>query len=60
MADIRLTVNRLQCNVTLNIGLTSSKVWPGFSLDTATISRLCGGGAGFDPYISGYQMFNVT
>ena len=44
----------LRYNVTLNIGLTSSKVWPGFSLDTATISRLCACGAdfGFDPYIS--------
>ncbi|MDZ9925992.1 hypothetical protein SNE04_02480, partial [Escherichia coli] len=27
----------LRYNVTLNIGLTSSNVWPGFSLDTATI-----------------------
>ncbi|WP_073809751.1 hypothetical protein, partial [Shigella boydii] len=44
----------LRYDVTLNIGLTSSKVWPGFSLDTATISRLCACGAdfGFDPYIS--------
>ena len=44
----------LRYNVTLNIGLTSSNVWPGFSLDTATISRLCACGAdfGFDPYIS--------
>ncbi|EFL9867215.1 N-acetyldiaminopimelate deacetylase, partial [Escherichia coli] len=34
--------------------LTSSNVWPGFSLDTATIGRLCACGAdfGFDPYIS--------
>lgn len=32
-------------DVTLNIGLTSSNVWPGFSLDTATISRLCACGA---------------
>ncbi|HAJ6270527.1 TPA: hypothetical protein HMW22_14350 [Escherichia coli] len=41
-------------DVTLNIGLTSSNVWPGFSLDTATISRLCTCGAdfGFDLYIS--------
>nr|EHA7560038.1 hypothetical protein [Escherichia coli] len=41
----------LRYNVTLNIGLTSSNVWPGFSLDTATISRLCACGAdfGFDP-----------
>lgn len=41
----------LRYDVTLNIGLTSSKVWPGFSLDTATISRLCACGAdfGFDP-----------
>lgn len=41
-------------DVTLNIGLTSSNVWPGFSLDTATISRLCACGAdfGFDLYIS--------
>ncbi|EGK3993385.1 hypothetical protein IPA62_001600 [Escherichia coli] len=41
-------------DVTLNIGLTSSNVWPGFSLDTATIGRLCACGAdfGFDPYIS--------
>lgn len=44
----------LRYNVTLNIGLTSSNVWPGFSLDTATIGRLCACGAdfGFDPYIS--------
>ncbi|EFT6953082.1 hypothetical protein HVK80_001754 [Escherichia coli] len=44
----------LRYNVTLNIGLTSSNVWPGFSLDTATISRLCACGAdfGFAPYIS--------
>ncbi|PND95733.1 hypothetical protein C1I57_28250, partial [Escherichia coli] len=41
-------------DVTLNISLTSSNVWPGFSLDTATISRLCACGAdfGFDLYIS--------
>lgn len=41
-------------NLTLNIGLISSNVWPGFTLDTATISRLCACGAdfGFDPYIS--------
>lgn len=44
----------LRYNVTLNIGLTSSNVWPGFSLDTTTIGRLCACGAdfGFDPYIS--------
>ena len=36
-------------DVTLNIGLTSSNVWPGFSLDTATIS----------PISVMYQMFNV-
>ncbi|EFY0238447.1 TPA: hypothetical protein HNV15_000490, partial [Shigella dysenteriae] len=44
----------LRYNVTLNIGLTSRNVWPGFYLDTATISRLsaCGADFGFDPYIS--------
>ena len=41
-------------DVTLNVGLSSSHIWPGFSIDPATISRLCASGAefGFDPYIS--------
>ena len=52
----------LRYNVTLNIGLTSSKVWPGFSLDTATISRLCAVVLILDltPISVMYQMFNVT
>ncbi len=52
----------LRYNVTAKYGLTSSKVWPGFSLDTATISRLCACGADFwlKPYISDVPMFNVT
>lgn len=37
----------------LGIGLTSSGIWPGFSLDPDTISRMsdCGAALDFDPYI---------
>ncbi len=40
-------------DVMLGIGLTSSGIWPGFSLDPYTISRISDSGAAldFDPYI---------
>ncbi|EBS7635283.1 hypothetical protein CDR68_16135 [Salmonella enterica] len=40
-------------DVMLGIGLTSSGIWPGFSLDPNTISRMsdCGAALDFDPYI---------
>lgn len=40
-------------DVMLGIGLTSSGIWPGFSLDPNTISRMsdCGADLDFDPYI---------
>lgn len=43
----------LAYDVTLSIGLSSSGVWPGFTLDVDTIARIsaCGAGLDFDPYI---------
>ncbi|EKC2994781.1 hypothetical protein OOP51_002964 [Salmonella enterica] len=40
-------------DVMLGIGLTSSGIWPGFSLEPDTISRIsaCGASLDFDPYI---------
>ncbi|WP_434661273.1 hypothetical protein ACMYSL_02160 [Klebsiella sp. MISC125] len=40
-------------DVVLGIGLISSGIWPGFSLDPDTISRIsdCGAALDFDPYI---------
>lgn len=40
-------------DIMLGIGLTSSGIWPGFSLDPDTISRMsdCGAALDFDPYI---------
>ncbi|KMV80790.1 hypothetical protein HMPREF9692_05264 [Klebsiella oxytoca 10-5248] len=40
-------------DVMVGIGLTSSGIWPGFSLDPGTIGRMsvCGAELDFDPYI---------
>ena len=51
----------LRYNVTLNIGLTSSNVWPGFSLDTPPLAVFVPVVLTLDltPISVMYQMFNV-
>lgn len=45
-------------DVMLGIGLISSGIWPGFSLDPDTINRIsdCGAALDFDPYIENEPM----